>query len=450
MEKYNQLNKHRPILEIRTICVLVLIAVGALVLLLPNVYKKQPSSENPASAITEAEDSNASESEGLADDTDSTEDSAEETAVFSESTAEIPETPAETEAYLFGLTEEEQAKVYEIMDGMTLREKIYQMMIVAPSQITGVNTVTTADSDLERALAQHPVGGLFYNATNMQSQKQIAAMLSKTQSYCEIPVLTTCDEEGGVVSRLMKTVGTTWVGSMLEYESQGTEIARQNAQTIALDMAKLGFNLDLAPVADVWSNPSNTVIAERAYSTDFHTAATLIPSAVQGFHQGGVACTLKHFPGHGDTSEDSHYATAIVNQSLDELRMNELLPFQAGIDAGADAVMMGHLTLPQIDEQPALFSYTVVTELLREEMGFQGVIMTDALEMAAIADYYSSAETAVKAVSAGVDMLLKPVNLTDSVNALENAVNNGTITEKRIDESVARILALKIRRGILS
>ena len=450
MKKQNQLNNGRPIFEITMICVLVLIIIGAVVLLFPTVYKKQLSSENQSSARIRAEDCNVSESEVLVDDTDSTETSTEETTIFSESTIEIPTTSIELEACLFGLTEDEQARVYALMDGMTLREKIYQMMIVTPSQITGVTTVIAADSGMQSALAQHPVGGLFYNAANMQSQEQIAAMLSDTQSYCEIPVLTMCDEEGGVVSRLMKTVGTTWVGSMLDYESQGTEIARQNAQTIALDMAKLGFNLDLAPVADVWSNPSNTVIAERAYSTDFNTAAMLIPSAVEGFHQGGVACTLKHFPGHGDTAEDSHYSTAIVNKSLDELRMNELLPFQAGIDAGADAVMMGHLTLPQIDEQPALFSYAIVTDLLRVEMGFQGVVMTDALEMAAIADYYSSAITAVKAVSAGVDMLLVPVNLTDSVNALENAVNNGTITEERIDRSVARILALKIRRGILN
>ena len=450
MKKHNQLNNGCPIFEITMICALVLIIIGVVVLLFPTVYKKQLSSETQSSARIPAEDCNVSESEVLVDDTDSTETSTEETTSFSESTIEIPTTSTELEACLFGLTEDEQARVYEIMDGMTLREKIYQMMIVTPSQITGVTTVIAADSGMQSALAQHPVGGLFYNAANMQSQEQIAAMLSDTQSYCEIPVLTMCDEEGGVVSRLMKTVGTTWVGSMLDYESQGTEIARQNAQTIALDMAKLGFNLDLAPVADVWSNPSNTVIAERAYSTDFNTAAMLIPSAVEGFHQGGVACTLKHFPGHGDTAEDSHYSTAIVNKSLDELRMNELLPFQAGIDAGADAVMMGHLTLPQIDEQPALFSSAIVTDLLRVEMGFQGVVMTDALEMAAIADYYSSAITAVKAVSAGVDMLLVPVNLTDSVNALENAVNNGTITEERIDRSVARILALKIRRGILN
>lgn len=450
MKKHNQLNNGHPIFEITMICVFVLVMIGAVGLLFPSLYKKQLSSENQSSARIPSEDCSVSESETLVDNTDSTETSTEETTIFSESTTETPTTSIELEACLFGLTEEERARVYEIMDGMTLREKIYQMMIATPSQITGITPAVAADSGMQSALAQHPVGGLFYNTTNMQSQEQIAAMLSNTQSYCEIPVLTMCDEEGGVVSRLMRTVGTTWVGSMLDYESQGTEIARQNAKTIALDMAKLGFNLDLAPVADVWSNPSNTVIAKRAYSTDFNTAAMLIPSAVEGFHQGDVACTLKHFPGHGDTAEDSHYATAIVNKSLDELRMNELLPFQAGIDAGADAVMMGHLTLPQIDEQPALFSYAIVTDLLREEMGFQGVVMTDALEMAAITDYYSSAVTAVKAVSAGVDMLLVPANLTDSVNALENAVNTGTITEERIDQSVARILALKIRRGILN
>ncbi|MBQ2880676.1 MAG: glycoside hydrolase family 3 [Clostridia bacterium] len=450
MKKYNQFKKRLPIFKITMICILVLIIIGAMGLLSPNVYENQPSSDNQFSEPTNTEDFNVNDSEVLGDDTTINDPSTEEDTIFPESTIEIPKTSTELESCLSGLTEDEQARIYEIMSDMTLREKIYQMMIVSPSQITGVTFVITADSNMQNALTLHPVGGLFYNATNMQSQAQIATMLSDTQNYCEIPVLTMCDEEGGVVSRLMKTVGTTRIGSMLNYESQGTEIARRNAQTIASDMSKLGFNLDLAPVADVWSNPSNTVIAKRAYSTDFSTAATLIASAVEGFHQGGVACTLKHFPGHGDTAEDSHYATAIVNKPLDELRTNELLPFQAGIDAGADAVMIGHLTLPQVDEQPALFSSAIVTDLLREEMGFQGVVITDALEMAAIADYYSSATTAVKAVSAGVDMLLIPVKLTDSVNALINAVNNGTITEERINQSVARILALKIRRGILN
>ena len=216
MKKHNQLNNGCPIFEITMICALVLIIIGVVVLLFPTVYKKQLSSETQSSARIPAEDCNVSESEVLVDDTDSTETSTEETTSFSESTIEIPTTSTELEACLFGLTEDEQARVYEIMDGMTLREKIYQMMIVTPSQITGVTTVIAADSGMQSALAQHPVGGLFYNAANMQSQEQIAAMLSDTQSYCEIPVLTMCDEEGGVVSRLMKTVGTTWVGAMLD------------------------------------------------------------------------------------------------------------------------------------------------------------------------------------------------------------------------------------------
>ncbi len=472
MKEHTKLNKGHLIFAIAMICVLVLIIIGTLILLLPGASKKESPSGDHSSVLLSAEDGSteaateadtdtvtedssgtatesSAESEAPESNVDSTEAASEEETLFPDSTPDIPEAPVGLEACMFGLTPDEQAKVYEIMEGMTLREKIYQMMIVPPSQITGVTNVVAAGSGTQSALAQHPVGGLFYNATNMESQDQVATMLSNTQSYCEIPVLTMCDEEGGVVSRLMKNVGTTWVGSMLDYEEQGPDTARQNAQTIASDMARLGFNLDLAPVADVWSNPSNTVIAERAYSTDFATAATLIPAAVEGFHQGGVACTLKHFPGHGDTAADSHYSTVIVNKTLDELRANELLPFQAGIDAGADAVMMAHLTLPQVDEQPALFSHAIVTDLLRTEMGFQGVIMTDALEMAAIADYYSSGTTAVKAVSAGVDMLLGPVSLSESVNALENAVNDGTLTEERINQSVARILALKVRRGII-
>ncbi len=383
--------------------------------------------------------------------------SAQVQEMSSAESAEVTVPPAETEApeehglshCMHGLSESEQQRVYELLSEMTLHEKLFQMMITSPSHITDVKKVTAAGESTQSALAEYPVGGLFYNASNMESKEQVAAMLENTQTFCEIPVLTMCDEEGGAVSRLMKSVGTTWVDSMLTYEAEGAQTARRNASVIASDMAALGFNLDLAPVADVWSNPENTVIAERAYSTDFHTAAELVAAAVEGFHEGGVACTLKHFPGHGDTYQDSHHSTAIVDKSLDELREAELLPFQAGIDAGADVVMMGHLTLPQVDELPALFSYTIVTELLRGEMGFDGVIMTDALEMDAVKDHFEVGEAAVLAVRAGVDMLLCPENLTQSAAAIEQAIADGKITEHRIDESVARILALKIRRGIM-
>ena len=214
-------------------------------------------------------------------------------------------------------------------------------------------------------------------------------------------------------------------------------------------MAACGFNMDFAPVADVWSNPKNKVIGSRAYSDDFQQAAELVAAAVEGFHEGGIACTLKHFPGHGDTSTDTHYGSAYVHKTLDELRQEELLPFQAGIDAGADAVMMGHLIVDQVDEQPALFSYAIVTELLREEMGFDGVVITDSLQMQAMTDYYGSDEIAVRAVQAGVDILLCPMNLDKAINALTQAVEDGEISEERLDESVLRILRLKQRCGLL-
>ena len=198
----------------------------------------------------------------------------------------------------------------------------------------------------------------------------------------------------------------------------------------------LGFNADLAPVADVWSNPDNTVIGDRAYSDDFAQAAELIPEAVRGFHSGGVATTLKHFPGHGDTLADSHDGAVYVSKPLEQLRREELLPFRAGIASGSDMVMIGH-------------SYRIVTELLREELGFQGVVITDGLQMKALTDSYTSGEIARRAVSAGVDILLCPSNPQAAVSALEEAVALGEISEERINQSVRRILVMKVNRGIL-
>jgi len=223
----------------------------------------------------------------------------------------------------------------------------------------------------------------------------------------------------------------------------------ENRVEIATDLAACGFNTDLAPVADVWSNPANSVIGDRAYSHDFAQAAQLVAAAVEGFHAGDVACTLKHFPGHGDTLADSHYSSAYVYKDLERLRKEELVPFQAGIDAGADLVMMAHVIVPEVDDQPALLSHKLVTELLREEMGFEGVVMTDALQMQAVAGYYSDAEIAVGAVQAGVDLLLCPADLDGSIAAIMAAVEDGSLTEARIDESVLRILTLKEKYGMI-
>ena len=348
-------------------------------------------------------------------------------------------------------TQEElrSARALEILEGMTLHEKVCQLFIVYPEALTGTSPVQSADGDLEQALADWPVGGLLFDKKNMNDRQQVTDLLTGVQAMTQIPLILTCDEEGGRVNRLMSTVGTTYIGPMLDYKDDGAQTAFENARTIAADLISCGFNTDLAPVADVWSNPDNTVIGDRAYSDDFAQAAELVAAAVEGFHAGGAACTLKHFPGHGDTSADSHDSAVYVYKTLDELRENELLPFQAGIDAGADAVMIGHLIVTDIDSEPAPFSYQIVTELLREELGFTGVVMTDGLQMKAMTDAYSSAEIALKAVRAGVDMLLCPQDLEEAVAALEDAVETGEIPSARIDESVRRILELKLRQGML-
>ena len=352
-------------------------------------------------------------------------------------------TPAPTEEEL------RSARALEILKGMPLHQKVCQLFIVYPEALTGISPVLATDADLEQALADWPVGGFLFDKKNMADRQQVTNLLTGVQAMTQIPLILTCDEEGGRVNRLMSTVGTTWIGPMLDYKDDGTQTAFENAQTIAADLLSCGFNTDLAPVADVWSNPDNTVIGDRAYSDDFAQAAELVAAAVEGFHAGGAACTLKHFPGHGDTSADSHDGAVYVERTRDELRENELRPFQAGIDAGADAVMIGHLTVTDIDSEPAPFSHQIVTGLLREEMGFTGVVMTDGLQMKAMTDQYSSAEIALKAVQAGVDMLLCPQDLESAAAALEEAVETGEIPSARLDESVQRILELKLRQGML-
>lgn len=381
------------------------------------------------------------------------EEASEEVSGSAEDSGEEPETVKESgeEPGSVSKSETEPAlsQVELLLAEMSAREKVCQVFMVFPSQVTEVSPVTKAGDLTRQGLANYPVGGFIYDKTNMVSREQVTEMLTTVQTYSKIPLILTCDEEGGRVNRLMSTVGTTYIDSMMSYRDQGPEKSAENAETIARDLVSCGFNTDLAPVADVWSNPENKVIGDRAYSDDFAQAATLVTAAVEGFHRGGVACTLKHFPGHGDTATDSHTGTAYVTKTLDELRGGELLSFQAGIDAGADMVMIGHLTVTDIEDVPALFSYRIVTQLLREEMGFNGVIITDSLQMKAVTDSYGSGQAAVLAMQAGVDILLCPANLEEAVGALLDAVETGVISEERLDESVLRILRLKEEMGIL-
>lgn len=334
-----------------------------------------------------------------------------------------------------------------LLRDMSLWQKLCQLVVVRPGDLTGQYPVTVMSEALEEALLETPVGGFFLDANSMKDADQLKALTAALKESVPIRPLIVCDEEGGTVSRLMRTVSSTKIDSMYSYRFEGAETARANAEIIAGELRAFGLNGDLAPVADVWSNPDNPVIRTRAYSDDFAEAAELV-AAVEGFHAGGVICTLKHFPGHGDTAADSHYGAALVTKSLEELREQELRPFRTGIEAGADMVMVGHLTVPDLDRLPAPFSHVIVTELLRQELGFGGVVITDAMQMSALEDY-TSGEAAVLAIEAGVDLLLCPGDVTEALRALSDAVETGEISRERIDESVLRILRMKLAMALL-
>ncbi|MCL2699899.1 MAG: beta-N-acetylhexosaminidase [Defluviitaleaceae bacterium] len=342
-----------------------------------------------------------------------------------------------------------QEKIMEIIAAMTLHERLCQMLVVVPDSITGVARTNVAGQTTREALERYPVGGLILFEPNISREEQIVTFTSTLQTYSEIPMFIAVDEEGGRVSRLQRRLRAHSVRAMLTYEDDGEETAFDNAVTLSNALTERGFNTNFAPVADVWSNPANRVIGDRAFSTDFDTAATLVAAAVRGFNASNIICSVKHFPGHGNTREDSHYATAYVNRTLDELRENEFKPFAAGIEAGADMVMTGHLIVPGVDELPATLSKTLLTDILRGELGFDGVIITDALNMNAISSAFSEEFVAVTAIKAGVDILLMPVDVERTIAALTAAVESGEISESRIDESVGRIIELKIARGII-
>lgn len=365
-----------------------------------------------------------------------------------EEAAPEPEEPApETE-------EAGPSPAEELAAAMTLHEKLCQLFILTPEQLTGVSPVTVAGETTRRALESNPVGGLVYFADNLLDREQVTELLANTQNASRTGLFLAVDEEGGAVARVAGNpeFGVTAFPPMLTVGESGPEAVREAGRTIGGYLTELGFNLNFAPVADVYSNPENTVIGSRAFSTDPAAAAGLVAAAVEGFEEAGILCTLKHFPGHGDTAEDSHLGAAVSHRTLEELREAELLPFCSGMDAGAPLVMLGHISLPAVtgSDVPASLSPELVTGLLREELGYEGLCVTDSLQMAAITDSYSPGEAAVLALQAGCDLLLMPEDFEAACAGVLAAVESGALTEERINESVIRILQAKLDYGIIA
>lgn len=341
-------------------------------------------------------------------------------------------------------------EIKEMISDMTLEEKVMQMFMITPEALVDhvKSTVTAAGDITKTSLDKYHVGGIFFSAQNLKDPEQVESMLENMQEYSVeysgIPLFFSLDEEGGTVSRIASNsaFGVADVGNMRDIYS--AEDAYKAGTYIGSYLSELGFNLDFAPVADVITNSKNEVVAKRSFGSNPLAVSEYVLAFVNGLHENDVLGCMKHFPGHGGTTSDSHNGEAVSDRTLEEIRSSELVPFQNGIDAGVQIIMVGHITLPEITaDEPASLSKAVVTNLLREEMGFQGIVITDAMNMQAVTDNNDSASAALKAVEAGVDMILLPVDFPSAYKAIVDAVNSGEITEERIEQSVSRILAVK-------
>lgn len=344
------------------------------------------------------------------------------------------------------------------IEEMTLREKVGQMFFVRPEALdTSIHWEAYTDlpdfklqqvnKTMTAVNKDYPIGGMILYAHNIVDESQLALFIQEIRQLNGSPLLA-IDEEGGRVARIANNENF----DVPKYESMEAiaksgdpNEAYKAAFTIGSYVREYGFDIDFAPVADVNTNPENIVIGPRAFSDNPETAADFVVSYLNGLDSAGVIGTLKHFPGHGDVQTDTHYGYAETDKTWEEMLKCEMVPFKAGIKAGAQMIMTAHIAAPKVtgEDVPATLSTVILQDKLRGELGFKGVIVTDAMDMGAITKQFSNAEAAIKSIQAGVDVVLCSREFTQVFDAVVKAVEKGEIKESRIDESVKRILKLK-------
>jgi beta-N-acetylhexosaminidase len=342
-----------------------------------------------------------------------------------------------------------QQKLDAIVDAgievMPLEDKVAGLFIVTPESITGVSAAVKAGDGTKDALTQYAVGGIVYSARNIQSESQFKEMIDNTKLYANYPLFVAVEDEGGNNSPLAeKGLVTKQDGAVTIGETGDANQAYQAGSAIGTYLSEYGFNLNFAPVADITS-VDNSIMASRAYGSEADKVSTFVTSMVQGLKEQNVNTCLKYFPGTGSTTQDTEEGLASTDRSAEDFRANEFVVFQAGIEAGADMVMVSHMSAPALagDNTPCSMSSAVVTDILRKELGFDGVIITDAMNKKAVSDYYSADEAAVLALRAGCDMILMPEDFEQAYNGVLEAVQSGVISEERINDSLRRIYRIK-------
>ena len=352
---------------------------------------------------------------------------------------------------------------------MTLREKVGQLFYVRPECLDTTihfnlpSGIDASADDIKEIKLQavnatmlgvnekYPVGGIILYAHNIDNETQLATFIAQIRALKGSPLLC-IDEEGGRVAR----IGNNTNFKVEKFESMGAIGATGDPQkayycgnTIGTYLNRYGFDIDFAPVADVNTNPENIVIGARAFSDNPAVAAPMVVSYLQGLKDAGVTGCIKHFPGHGDTKADTHYGYAQSLKTWEQMRDCEMVTFKAGIQWGTQLIMTAHIAVPNVtgSDIPATMSSVILQDKLRGELGYQDIIITDAMEMGAITQQYTCAEATVGCILAGVDIVLGPQNFVEAFDAVVKAVENGVLTEQRINESVRRVLKLKKQKG---
>ena len=389
--------------------------------------------------------------------------------------------------------------IRDYLETLSLEDKVSGLFIITPEQLTGYDVVTEADDLVQESLEKYPVAGLIFFGQNIVDRDQVQNMLASTkewgsafpekestavmvaegseeadisstiakkavseeersaseaaesaaseeepESESVFPPFLAIDEEGGNVMRIgSSAIEVPYVGSMGSVGAAGDpEAAYQAGSTIGAYLHELGFNLDLAPDADVLVDPGNVTIGDRSFGSDPELCGQMVHRYVDGLHENGIASCLKHFPGLGDTESDTHTGAAWSSRTIEDYRSTEFLSFGGGIDAGTEMVMISHLSNSELSgsDLPASLNKTIIADLLRTELEFKGIVITDSLRMGAVTEQFGSAEAAVAALEAGVDILLMPADFHAARQGILDAVHDGQISEERIDESLFRIL----------
>lgn len=335
-----------------------------------------------------------------------------------------------------------EKKVEESMSNMTLEEKIGQLFIISYRDKN--QDIKYLESLLEKV---KPSGFVLFNE-NISNYESTLNLVKQVKNSSKVPMIISIDQEGGSVQRLqaMKDYQPTYIPYMYDLGlTNDLNLAKEVGKVMALELRTIGVNVDFAPSLDIFSNPKNKVIGKRSFGVDAKTVSNMGIALASGLKENKVMPVYKHFPGHGDTTADSHYSLPVIDKTYEELKEFELIPFQDAIDSGAEVIMVGHLAVPNITSSniPASLSKILITDILKNKMGYNGLVITDALDMGAIKDNYKQEEVISLAINAGVDLLLMPTEPEKAIDDVVLNIKNGKIDEELINEKCRKILTFK-------